>query len=125
MAKAELGIKRLCFSCGMRFYDFRRSPIICPGCGAEFDLNHIAKSRKSRSASKAGEKAASGDDDALGIIDGHELDDQADVNAKADDDDLDFDGDDMDVDVADGSGIIQDDLGDGDELIPNLEEKED
>ena len=110
----------------MQFYDFRRIPIICPGCSAEFDPDHIVKSRKSRSASKAGEKAAAlDDDDALDIIDGHELDDQANVNAKSDDDDLDFDADDMDVDVADGPGIIQDDLGDGDELIPNLEEKED
>ena len=135
MAKAELGIKRLCGSCGMRFYDFKRSPIICPGCSAEFDPNHIVKSRKSRSASKASEKAAALDeDDALHIIDDDELDDdldddlddQADANDKADndDDDLDFDEDDMDVDVADGPGIIQDDLGDGDELIPSLDEKE-
>jgi hypothetical protein len=47
------------------------------------------------------------------------------VNSKSDDDDdLDFDEDDMDADDADGPGIIQDDLGDGDELIPNLDEKE-
>ena len=133
MAKAELGIKRLCGSCGMRFYDFKRSPIICPGCSAEFDPNHIVKSRKSRSASKASEKAAAlDDDDALDIIDDDDLDDdlddQADANDKADndddDDDLDFDEDDMDVDEADGPGIIQDDLGDGDELIPSLDEKE-
>jgi len=130
MAKAELGIKRLCGSCGMRFYDFKRSPIICPGCSAEFDPNHIVKSRKSRSASKASEKAAAlDDDDALDIIDDDlddDLDDQADANDKADndDDDLDFDEDDMDVDDADGPGIIQDDLGDGDELIPSLDEKE-
>jgi uncharacterized protein (TIGR02300 family) len=109
MAKAELGIKRLCGSCGMRFYDFKRSPILCPGCSTEFDPNHIVKSRKSRSASKASEKAVALDDDALDIID---------------DDDLDFDEDDMDADDADGPGIIQDDLGDGDELIPNLDEKE-
>ncbi len=130
MAKAELGIKRLCGSCGMRFYDFKRSPILCPGCSTEFDPNHIVKSRKSRSASKASEKAvALDDDDALDIIDDDDLDDdlddQADVNSKSDDnDDLDFDEDDMDADDADGPGIIQDDLGDGDELIPNLDEKE-
>jgi uncharacterized protein (TIGR02300 family) len=127
MAKAELGIKRLCGSCGMRFYDFKRCPIICPGCSAEFDPNHIVKSRKSRSASKASEKAAAlDDDDALDIIDDDDLDDQADANDKADndDDDLDFGEDDMDVDDADGPGIIQDDLGDGDELIPSLDEKE-
>ena len=126
MAKAELGIKRLCGSCGMRFYDFKRSPILCPGCSTEFDPNHIVKSRKSRSASKAAEKAvALDDDDALDIIDDDDLDDQADVNSKSDDDDdLDFDEDDMEADDADGPGIIQDDLGDGDELIPNLDEKE-
>ena len=125
MTKAELGIKRLCGSCGMRFYDFKRSPILCPGCSKEFDPNHIVKSRKSRSASKAAEKAvALDDDDALDIIDDDDLDDQADVNSKSDDDDdLDFDEDDMDADDADGPGIIQDDLGDGDELIPNLDEK--
>jgi len=127
MAKAELGIKRLCGSCGMRFYDFKRSPIICPGCSAEFDPNHIVKSGKSRPASKASEKAAAlDDDDVLDIIDDDDFDDQADANDKADndDDDLDFDEDDMDVDDADGPGIIQDDLGDGDELIPSLDEKE-
>ena len=125
MAKAELGIKRLCGSCGMRFYDFKRSPILCPGCSTEFDPNHIVKSRKSRSASKASEKAVALDDDALDIIDDDDFDDQADVNSKSDDDDdLDFDEDDMDADDADGPGIIQDDLGDGDELIPNLDEKE-
>ena len=127
MAKAELGIKRLCGSCGMRFYDFKRSPILCPGCSTEFDPNHIVKSRKSRSASKASEKAVALDDDALDIIDDDDLDDdlddQADVNSKSDDDDddLDFDEDDMDADDADSPGIIQDDLGDGDELIPNLD----
>jgi uncharacterized protein (TIGR02300 family) len=114
----------------MRFYDFKRSPILCPGCSTEFDPNHIVKSRKSRSASKASEKAVALDDDALDIIDDDDLDDdlddQADANDKADndDDDLDFGEDDMDVDDADGPGIIQDDLGDGDELIPSLDEKE-
>jgi uncharacterized protein (TIGR02300 family) len=132
MAKAELGIKRLCGSCGMRFYDFKRSPIVCPGCSTEFDPNHIVKSRKSRSAAKASEKVAAAldNDDALDISDDDlddDLDDQADVDINSDDDnddDLDFDEDDLDVDDADGPGIIQDDLGDGDELIPSLDEKE-
>ena len=124
MAKAELGIKRLCGSCGMRFYDFKRSPILCPGCSSEIDPSRIVKSGKSVSASKASEKVVELDDDALDIIDDDELDDQANVNNKPEDDDLDFDGDDMDADDADGPGIIQDDLGDDDELIPSLDEKE-
>ena len=129
MAKAELGIKRLCGSCGTRFYDFKRTPILCPGCSAEFDPNHIVKSRKTRSVSKASEKAAVlDDDDALDIIDDDnldDLDDQADLNSKPNDDgDLNYDEDDMEADDADGPGIIQDDLGDGDELITGLGEKE-
>ena len=35
MAKPEWGTKRICQSCGARFYDFGRSPITCPACGAE------------------------------------------------------------------------------------------
>ena len=52
MAKADLGTKRACLACGMRFYDFKRSPIICPGCGAEFDTENIIKSRKGRPTAK-------------------------------------------------------------------------
>ena len=41
-----------------------------------------------------------------------------------DDDDIDFDDDD-DVDVDDdGPGIIQDDISDDDELLPNLDDKD-
>jgi len=52
MAKADLGTKRACLSCAMRFYDFKRSPILCPGCGTEFDPENIIKNPKSRSNSK-------------------------------------------------------------------------
>ncbi|MGB0465266.1 MAG: TIGR02300 family protein, partial [Candidatus Puniceispirillaceae bacterium] len=34
MSAADLGQKRRCNACGMKFYDFNRTPIICPGCGA-------------------------------------------------------------------------------------------
>lgn len=32
MAKPEWGTKRTCYSCGARFYDLRREPIVCPIC---------------------------------------------------------------------------------------------
>ena len=57
MAKADLGTKRACLACGMRFYDFSRSSIICPGCGAEFDPENIIKSRKGRPAAKTTSRA--------------------------------------------------------------------
>ena len=126
MAKADLGTKRACLACGMRFYDFSRSPIICPGCGAEFDPENIMKSRKGRPAAKS---VARDDSDAAGD-DQIEDDDNADeleasVVDDNDDDDIDFDDDD-DVDVDDdGTGIIQDDISDDDELLPNLDDKDD
>ena len=36
MVKAELGTKRACPSCGSKFYDLLKSPIICPKCGTSF-----------------------------------------------------------------------------------------
>lgn len=36
MAKPELGTKRLCASCGAKFYDLNKDPIICPKCEAVF-----------------------------------------------------------------------------------------
>lgn len=38
MSKAELGTKRLCGSCGGRFYDLSKDPIVCPMCATVFVL---------------------------------------------------------------------------------------
>jgi uncharacterized protein (TIGR02300 family) len=35
MAKPELGMKRVCVSCGTKFYDLQKSPAVCPKCGTE------------------------------------------------------------------------------------------
>ena len=114
MAKAELGKKRVCLSCNMRFYDFDRSPIICPGCGAEFDLQRHAKNQKSPRAPQADTK---GDESII------EVDKITEADAS---DEMDFDEDDVDVHVddKDGPGIIQDDIGDDDELMPNLDKQD-
>ena len=53
MVSTELGQKRRCFSCGMKFYDFNKSPITCPECGSEFDPENLLKSRRGKSAVKA------------------------------------------------------------------------
>ena len=38
MAKPELGSKRLCASCGAKFYDLNKTPITCPKCGTPFGV---------------------------------------------------------------------------------------
>lgn len=38
MAKPELGTKRVCQSCGAKFYDLAKDPITCPKCGAIYEV---------------------------------------------------------------------------------------
>ena len=49
MSKSEWGIKRVCPSCSIKYYDFNKSPIICPKCEFVFDPDLLLKSRKGRS----------------------------------------------------------------------------
>ena len=53
MAKPELGTKRLCGSCGAKFYDLSKDPIVCPKCGTVFE-----SSRRWRRGRAAGAGAA-------------------------------------------------------------------
>ena len=53
LANPELGSKRVCQSCENRFYDLRRSPIVCPSCGATFDPEAVLRSRRTRSSAAA------------------------------------------------------------------------
>src|SRR5262249_28547056 len=38
VTKPELGTKRLCASCGAKFYDLNKDPIHCPKCGAVYEV---------------------------------------------------------------------------------------
>ena len=49
MAKPELGTKRLCGSCGAKFYDLSKDPIVCPKCETVFHPV-VYTSTRSRSA---------------------------------------------------------------------------
>ncbi|MEI7609579.1 MAG: TIGR02300 family protein [Rhodospirillaceae bacterium] len=50
MAKPEWGVKRICQSCSGRYYDFLKSPQICPTCGTTYDPEAALKSRRARPA---------------------------------------------------------------------------
>lgn len=56
MAKAELGMKLTCDSCGARFYDLNKTPGICPKCGTANARPVIFKA--SRRPAEDREKAA-------------------------------------------------------------------
>ncbi|OIQ94583.1 protein of unknown function (FYDLN_acid) [mine drainage metagenome] len=53
MAKPEWGAKRTCQSCGTRFYDMQRTPLICPKCGATVEPEVVFKPRRQSAASQA------------------------------------------------------------------------
>ncbi len=46
---ANRGLKRICTSCEMKFYDFGKLPIICPSCKTEFTGEIEVKSRRAKS----------------------------------------------------------------------------
>lgn len=50
MAKPEWGTKRICPSCGTRYYDLMRDPVVCPKCSTPFDPEAFLKARRSRPA---------------------------------------------------------------------------
>ena len=51
MAKPEWGKKRICPACNIKYYDLKKSPIICPSCGIEFDPDTYLRNRKGKSLS--------------------------------------------------------------------------
>jgi uncharacterized protein (TIGR02300 family) len=50
LAKPEWGTKRICPSCGTRYYDLLRDPVVCPKCSTPFDPEAFLKARRSRPA---------------------------------------------------------------------------
>ena len=130
MAKAKLGTKRSCTSCGLRYYDLKKTPITCPSCNAEFDPESLLKTRKSRQTAKAAnDDEGSANDGEVAEGAAPDLDQNAADTSSADNDaiasDLDYDDDeDGDVDEETG-GLIQDDISADDELLNNIPDSDD
>jgi uncharacterized protein (TIGR02300 family) len=110
-AKSDKGLKRICGGCSARFYDFNKTPIICPKCGEEFTGAVKIKSRRSRKSAEdvvapVKEKAAKVKDQATEAVndlenDEEEIDTDLDLDELANIDDEDSDdfeeGDDLDL----------------------------
>ena len=50
MAKPELGTKRLCAGCAVKFYDLSKSPITCPKCGTVFEVTPVSSRARAEPA---------------------------------------------------------------------------
>ena len=126
MAKADLGLKRTCLSCGMRYYDFNRTPIVCPGCQTEFDPEAVIRSRRGRATPKS---LKSADEPAVGAANEEAEEEAANATDKgdeagSDDADIEFDednvDDDIDADADDSAGLISNDLDEDDDILPGM-----
>lgn len=124
------GLKRICTSCGARFYDLNKRPIICPACNTEFTGDIKVKSRRGRLPAdvKKGEileeeNVVETEDEILEDEDGIEVVslDDAEVEEEADSDEDDV----MDLgdDLGDLDGF-EDDLDDIDEDDALLEDED-
>ena len=103
MVQSDWGLKRLCHACGIKFYDFHKTPIVCPDCNAEFDPDALLVGRRRIVAKEAAEDeeveikpVVVADDAELADDDDIELEDDVDLGDTSDDTILDDDEDDMD-----------------------------
>lgn len=48
LASDPRGLKRICMSCGTRFYDLNKRPIACPNCDTEYTGEFKVKTRRGR-----------------------------------------------------------------------------
>jgi len=120
------GFKRICAACATRYYDFNKSPIICPKCKVEF--TGVVKIRTRRGKAVVDDVKAKPTDDE--VIDKVEEDDTTvsltdlEDEEKGDDDEDEEAAGDLDLDDLDEDGDEDDeDLEDLDEDI-EIEEKE-
>ena len=58
MANPEWGTKRLCQSCGAKFYDLQRKDAVCPKCGTPVEPEPVAKPRRTPAVAAPAEVAA-------------------------------------------------------------------
>ena len=118
MVDPKLGTKRVCESCGAKFYDLNKQPVTCPKCGHTFDpMAAFVKSEPVREIEPAVEEEDEEDeleseadqislddmDDGMGDDD-DDADDETQALAEFDDDDALLDDDDED----DEDGFLED-----------------
>lgn len=95
MVKPELGQKRICVSCGTRFYDLAKPTAVCPKCGTEQPPEqpkprrggNVTELRKPKKVAAADEAEADPEVEAEGDSE-EALEDAADLDEDDDDDTL-------------------------------------
>lgn len=131
MAKPEWGTKRICPSCGAKFYDFNRDPLTCPACQTVLEPGAHAEPRRARAAPKLAAAALADADVPAKVIVDDEVEDEieeADDEIEVDEEveaDADIEADE-DVEVDEDETVVADedeeDEDDGENAIEDVSE---
>ena len=106
-------------SCGSRFYDLNKKPIICPSCNVEFTGEIKVKARRGRLPSEIAEAQVEEDAPIIEVEEEAEADgdgetvslDEIEEDSDDDDDDaITLDEDDLEIDDLDDDDIDDDDI---------------
>lgn len=113
------GLKRICMSCGTRFYDMNKRPVVCPSCETEFTGEIKVKTRRSR-ASVANDPIREEKNTAKGQQDDSDIEEKDDDTISLDEVDEGSDDEDEDLDLDIGGDLeniddMDDDMDDDDE----------
>ena len=117
MAKPEWGKKRT-GPCGTKFYDFNKSPIICPGCGGEVithdvkikNKNELDKNPRNNSKEQSSiEDSSKNTDLDTGILDDDVINDDVSLDDALESEHEDNISDDEDINlISDDNNIVLD-----------------
>jgi uncharacterized protein (TIGR02300 family) len=123
LAKPEWGTKRICPSCGTRYYDLMRDPVVCPKCSTPFDPEAFLKARRSRPAApveKELEPVSAGE-----IDPDLEADEAEDVEAaEEEEEDAPLDETEEEEELIEDASELGEDEDDMAEVIDNVEDEE-
>ena len=84
MAKVDLGTKRFCPECNVKFYDLTRVPATCPECKHSFDPEELLAAAAGVAAMKANEEIKDFDKE-----DDDDADETGEAKEEVDEDDID------------------------------------
>jgi uncharacterized protein (TIGR02300 family) len=119
LAKPEWGTKRICPSCGTRYYDLLREQVICPKCSTPYDPEAFLKARRARPVAPVEKELAPVGDD---------LDGDVEVEAAEDDEEeavpLAEGDEEEDEELIEDASELGEDEDDMAEVIDNVEEEE-
>jgi uncharacterized protein (TIGR02300 family) len=114
VAKPELGSKRQCQSCGAKFYDLNKDPIVCPKCGTVFQAVAV-RGRPEAVASRPVEE----DEAEVETAGGPELVSLDEVEAEEAEKDIPIDGVEIEDDIAEDDTFLEEEE-EGDDDVADL-----